>query len=423
MERVTYKLSLDIKKNYHNRVMLGAIAGENRSRRIQITLTEAGKPFMCEDTCQATIYVLKPNQALPSVNGAVISENVITYDILGSDVDTPGVVTFQLKVTTEEEGQPVVLITTTFEADVEGNIIDDSGAPSQPTFTALDQALMKVAAVQEAFEEEIPKVEEALETIQELVDRETETLDKAEEFSKNAEQSAADAEANAYMTAQSEANAEQYRDEAKQFRDEAESFVKAPEWDDIHNKPDTFPPSDHNHNDLYYRKDEVDTALDEKANADDVYTKTEIDNKKATPTEYGFVKPDNKTTFINTKGELEALGGGGTGGDAVWGDIKGDIRKQTDLMDALDEKANADDVYTKTEVDTALNSKADTDNVYSKDDVYTKDEVDALIPTGDGIIYLTQAEYEALGDAVLTDNKTYGIADVDNYPEAESEEF
>jgi len=32
-------------------------------------------------------------------------------------------------------------------------------------------------------------------------------------------------------------------------------------WDDIQGKPSTFPPSSHNHNDLYYTKAEVDNLI------------------------------------------------------------------------------------------------------------------------------------------------------------------
>lgn len=45
-------------------------------------------------------------------------------------------------------------------------------------------------------------------------------------------------------------------------------------WDDIEDKPATFPPSAHNHDDRYYTEAEVDSLLSEKANADDIPTNT-----------------------------------------------------------------------------------------------------------------------------------------------------
>ena len=85
----------------------------------------------------------------------------------------------------------------------------------------------------------------------------------------------------------------------------------------------------------------------------------------------------------------------GKDGASEWGAITGDIRDQTDLAEALDSKADSDDVYTKsdvytkTETDTLLSDKANSDDVYTKtetdnlladkadsDDVYTKTEVD-----------------------------------------------
>ena len=73
-----------------------------------------------------------------------------------------------------------------------------------------------------------------------------------------------------------------------------------------------------------YSKTETDDLLNTKANADDVYTKTETYN-------------------------------------------------QTEINDLLNAKADADNVYTKTETDNLLNAKADAD------DVYTKTETDNLL--------------------------------------------
>jgi hypothetical protein len=92
---------------------------------------------------------------------------------------------------------------------------------------------------------------------------------------------------------------------------------------------------DHNHDDIYYRQGDVDTKLATKANAADVYTKTETDNALATKANAA------------------------------------DVYTKTETDNALATKANAADVYTKTETDNALATKA------NAADVYTKTEIDA----------------------------------------------
>jgi hypothetical protein len=54
----------------------------------------------------------------------------------------------------------------------------------------------------------------------------------------------------------------------------------APSWDDVTDKPTTFPPDTHNHDDRYYTEAEVTTLLAAKADAAAVYTQT-IDAKTA----------------------------------------------------------------------------------------------------------------------------------------------
>lgn len=49
------------------------------------------------------------------------------------------------------------------------------------------------------------------------------------------------------------------------------------DWTEITNKPNTFPPSNHNHDDRYYTESEVDEKLNQKINASLVYNKNEVD--------------------------------------------------------------------------------------------------------------------------------------------------
>lgn len=91
----------------------------------------------------------------------------------------------------------------------------------------------------------------------------------------------------------------------------------------------------------------------EKADADDVYTKTETDSLLD-------AKADTATT-------LEGYG-------------ITDAYTQTEVDALLADKADSDDVYTKTEADALLADKADAD------DVYTKDEADALLDAKQDVI-------------------------------------
>jgi phage-related tail fiber protein len=139
------------------------------------------------------------------------------------------------------------------------------------------------------------------------------------------------------------------------------------------------------------------TALNAKANADEVYKKTET---------YSSTEIDNK---INAKDSLPSQENNAgkflttDGTVASWATVdlssKADLEDFNELANTVAAKANSKDVYTKTEMDTAfetigteLDSKANADDVYtaaevnnllnSKEDkgtAYTKTEVDALI--------------------------------------------
>lgn len=116
--------------------------------------------------------------------------------------------------------------------------------------------------------------------------------------------------------------------------------VAAVEWDSVQGKPEEFPPSEHNHDDLYYRKaqvyneEEVDDLLEQKANVmhthdDRYYTQMEIDALlDSFDTEFGahladLDNPHQVTASQLTSGNLpyaQLPTGGGTwanGGDLV----------------------------------------------------------------------------------------------------------
>ena len=98
-------------------------------------------------------------------------------------------------------------------------------------------------------------------------------------------------------------------------------------WEGITNKPETFPPSSHNHDDIYYTETEVDSLLGAKADASAVYTVTETN------------------ALLAQKADAS------------------DVYSKSATDDLLDAKADASDVYDKSDVDSLLSAKADTSDL------------------------------------------------------------
>ena len=129
-----------------------------------------------------------------------------------------------------------------------------------------------------------------------------------------------------------------------------------------------------------YTKTEVDESLAYKADSDDVYDKTSVDMKLAD-------KADKSDTYTKTQVDTELAGKADAsttytktemntrlGQKADWSEVY----RKSQVDTALDAKADASTTYTKTEVNTALADKAD------KSDTYTKTQVDNLIAGAGG---------------------------------------
>ena len=96
----------------------------------------------------------------------------------------------------------------------------------------------------------------------------------------------------------------------------------------------------------YYNKTQVDNALALKANASDVYTKSEVYTKGEVDTELGK-KADQATTYTKTEVDTE-LGKKANSADVY---TKSEVYTKEEANAELAKKANASDVYTKSEVD------------------------------------------------------------------------
>ena len=124
----------------------------------------------------------------------------------------------------------------------------------------------------------------------------------------------------------------------------------------------------------------------------------------------------------------------GSDANCVWGNITGALSDQTDLKNALDAKADADDVYSKTDTDMLLSGKADASDVYTKSetddlldlkanaaDVYTQAELDGIFDGIDNALD-TKADASDVYTKTQTDNKLADKADADDvYTKAETD--
>ena len=122
---------------------------------------------------------------------------------------------------------------------------------------------------------------------------------------------------------------------------------------------------------------------------------------------------------LDVNGSVVYDGRGSSSGGGTWGSITGNISDQTDLKNALDNKANivhthteSDitdlDKYTQSEVDTLLGDKADTNHTHDAADVVSGQFDDARISSSS----VTQHE----DDLTITESQ---VSDLDKYTQAE----
>ena len=202
-----------------------------------------------------------------------------------------------------------------------------------------------------------------------------------------------------------------------------------------------------------YDKATLDTLLSAKANASDVYTKTESDDLLDTETtarqtadaslqtsietettdrkNADDLKADKATTYTKTETNnlLDEKADASTTYSKTETDgllsAKADASTtytKSEVDTKVDEKADSDEVYTKTETDTKLNSKANSADVYTKtqtdtklnskadsSSVYTKTQIDTKLNT--------KADSSSLAN-YYTKSETYTKDEVDSLVEA-----
>jgi hypothetical protein len=151
MERITYRITLDSHKNGIQRTLQGFVVGDNMSRRIAINLMAGGDTYEIPfDHVTAMMYVMKPNDAEPSINECTIEDNTIIYDILPSDLSAEGITEMQVKlIEGDADGARKVLISPRFALEItEGT--NDEDAVQTASFTALENAVAQAKGVYDA---------------------------------------------------------------------------------------------------------------------------------------------------------------------------------------------------------------------------------------------------------------------------------
>ena len=156
MNRVVYRTTLDVLKGGVQKTLQGFHVGDNLGRLIVLTLTSGADTFeLPENGITAIMYVIQED-GTQSINHCEIIDNVISYEVLPSDVPTEGIVKLQLKIIANNaHGIERVLFAPVFAIEVEDSIGSDE-IGDNPTFTALENALAKAEA---AFSQSATKIE------------------------------------------------------------------------------------------------------------------------------------------------------------------------------------------------------------------------------------------------------------------------
>lgn len=138
MEKVNYRITLDVHKGGIQKKLSGFFTGDVVSRRIAIGLTAGGVSCKLEgDNIAALMYVTKPS-GVTNYGKCEIVDNTVYYDVLQADTDMDGIVEMQLKVMSSD----MVLYAPRFSLEVQMGNSDDVAVAS-PQFTALEAAILK----------------------------------------------------------------------------------------------------------------------------------------------------------------------------------------------------------------------------------------------------------------------------------------
>ena len=153
MNILTYRITLDTRKNGVQRVLQGFETGESTARKISITLKEGSDDYELPlSNISAQMYVKRPSDETPSINACTIDgeNNKILYDVTDQDIAEAGLVELQLKIIDTIDTDTRVLVSPKFAMEVWESNIEDSEAESSPTYTALTEALAEAQAMHDS---------------------------------------------------------------------------------------------------------------------------------------------------------------------------------------------------------------------------------------------------------------------------------
>lgn len=147
-----------------------------------------------------------------------------------------------------------------------------------------------------------------------------------------------------------------------------------------------------------YTKTETDNKLSQKANSADVYNKETIDSKLSSKAEVSntYTKADVDSKLAQKANKSTSLAGYG---------IEDSYTKE-DVDDKLAQKADSNSVYDKGTIDSKFDAKAD------KSDTYTKTEVDTVVNQKIAGVYKVKGSVESYNDLPSSGQQTGDVWNV-----------
>lgn len=145
MERIAYKIALDVTKAESQKFLTGFSVGESRARVLKITLNNGRNPVHFDGTETISMFVTKPSDTSPSIGLCYLEGDTIVYNVLQSDVSEEGPTRFTIKVQHLDEDQNIsVLYAAHFTIQVTDPECDDSHVPDDPNYSILEALIAEV---------------------------------------------------------------------------------------------------------------------------------------------------------------------------------------------------------------------------------------------------------------------------------------
>lgn len=151
MNPISYSFTMDVKKNGTQGVLSGMRSGEVGIRELRISLAYGKETLKFSGEEVAYMFVTRPSDTTPSIEGCKIEGNTIIYEISPNDVAEEGVVNCQLKIVGNKKvlldgeywDEEVILYAPSFEMEVTDPNVDESHIPELPVYTALEELLQE----------------------------------------------------------------------------------------------------------------------------------------------------------------------------------------------------------------------------------------------------------------------------------------